>query len=109
MCKCDQKKAILDGIEFWVRKIIYKDTCIKEHGFEVGARYVLVYLSYVIRMSLLCHSYVLVCHPYVIRMSLVCTCMSFVYTRMSPVCHLYALYLFIYLFIYIYLFVYIYL
>ena len=32
-CKCDQGKAILDGIEFWVSKIIYKDICIKVHGF----------------------------------------------------------------------------
>ena len=32
MCKCDQGKANLDGIEFWVSKIIYKDICIKEHG-----------------------------------------------------------------------------
>ena len=31
-CKCDQGKAILDGIELWVSKIIYKDICIKEHG-----------------------------------------------------------------------------
>ena len=32
MCKCDQGKANLDGIEFWVSKIIYKDICIKEHA-----------------------------------------------------------------------------
>ena len=32
MCKCDQGKAILDGVEFRVSKIIYKDICIKEHG-----------------------------------------------------------------------------
>ena len=25
-------KAILDGIEFWVSKIVYEDICIKEHG-----------------------------------------------------------------------------
>ena len=31
-CKCDQGKAILDGIELWVSKIIYKDICVKEHG-----------------------------------------------------------------------------
>ena len=31
-CKCDQGKAILDGIEFRVSKIIYKDICIKVHG-----------------------------------------------------------------------------
>ena len=31
-CKCDQRKVILDGIELWVSKIIYKDICIKEHG-----------------------------------------------------------------------------
>ena len=30
-CKCDQGKAILDGIKLWVSKIIYKDICIKEH------------------------------------------------------------------------------
>ena len=30
-CKCDQGKAILDGIEFRVSKIIYKDICIKVH------------------------------------------------------------------------------
>ena len=32
MCNCDQGKAILDEIEFRVRKIIYKDICIKVHG-----------------------------------------------------------------------------
>ena len=32
MWKCDQGKAILDGKELWVSKIIYKDICIKEHG-----------------------------------------------------------------------------
>ena len=32
-CKCDQGKAILDGIEFRVSKIIYKDICIKVHGY----------------------------------------------------------------------------
>ena len=31
-CKCGQAKAILDGIEFRVGKIIYKDICIKVHG-----------------------------------------------------------------------------
>ena len=31
-CKCDQGIAILDGIEFRVSKITYKDICIKEHG-----------------------------------------------------------------------------
>ena len=31
-CKCDQGKSILDGIEFRVSKIIYKDIYIKEHG-----------------------------------------------------------------------------
>ena len=31
-CKFDQGKAILDGIEFRVSKIIYKDICIKVHG-----------------------------------------------------------------------------
>ena len=30
-CKCDQGKAILDGIEFRVSKIIYKDICRKVH------------------------------------------------------------------------------
>ena len=30
-CKCDQGKAILDGIEFRVSKIIHKDICIKVH------------------------------------------------------------------------------
>ena len=30
--KCDKGKAILDGIEFPVRKIIYKDICIKAFG-----------------------------------------------------------------------------
>ena len=28
---CDQEKPILDGIEFWVSKIIHKDICIKAH------------------------------------------------------------------------------
>ena len=32
--KCDQGKAILDGIEFRVSKITYKDICIKEHGLR---------------------------------------------------------------------------
>ena len=36
----DQRKAILDGIEFRVSKMIYKDICIKVHGFEDGASYV---------------------------------------------------------------------
>ena len=31
-CKCDQGKAILDGIEFRVSKTIYKDIYIKLHG-----------------------------------------------------------------------------
>ena len=31
-CKCDQGKAILDGLELRVNKIIYKDICIKVHG-----------------------------------------------------------------------------
>ena len=31
-CKCDQGKAILDGIEFRVSKIIDKYICIKVHG-----------------------------------------------------------------------------
>ena len=31
-CKCDQGKAILDGIEFRVSKIIYKDISIKVNG-----------------------------------------------------------------------------
>ena len=31
-CKCDQGKAISDGMELWVSKIIYKDIYIKEHG-----------------------------------------------------------------------------
>ena len=31
-CKCDQGKLVLDGIDFWVSKIIYKDICIKEYG-----------------------------------------------------------------------------
>ena len=31
-CKCDHEKAILDGIEFRVSKIILKDICIKVHG-----------------------------------------------------------------------------
>ena len=32
MCKCDQLKVNLNGIEFRVSKIIYKDICINEHG-----------------------------------------------------------------------------
>ena len=32
MCKRDQGKVILDGIEFLVRKIIHKDFCLKVHG-----------------------------------------------------------------------------
>ena len=28
-CKCDQGKATLDGMDFRVSKIIYKDICIK--------------------------------------------------------------------------------
>ena len=32
MCKCDQGKAILDGLEFRVSKIIYKDIYIKVYG-----------------------------------------------------------------------------
>ena len=32
MCKCDQGKTILDGIEFRVSKIIYKDICLKADG-----------------------------------------------------------------------------
>ena len=31
-CKCDQGKAILDGTEFCVSKVIYKDICKKVHG-----------------------------------------------------------------------------
>ena len=31
-CKCDQGKAILDGIELRVSKIWYEDICIKVHG-----------------------------------------------------------------------------
>ena len=31
-CKCDQEKAILDGIEARVSKIILKGICIKVHG-----------------------------------------------------------------------------
>ena len=31
-CKCDQGQAILDGIEFRVRKIVYKDIYIKVYG-----------------------------------------------------------------------------
>ena len=31
-CKSDQGKAILDGIEYRVSKIICKDICIKVHG-----------------------------------------------------------------------------
>ena len=31
-CKCEQGNVILDGIEFRVSKIIYKDICIKVHG-----------------------------------------------------------------------------
>ena len=30
--KCDYGKAILDGIELRVSKVIYKDTCMKVHG-----------------------------------------------------------------------------
>ena len=32
MCKCDQRKSVLDGIEIRVSKIIYKDICIEDHG-----------------------------------------------------------------------------
>ena len=32
MCKRDQGKVILDGIEFLVRKIIHKYFCLKVHG-----------------------------------------------------------------------------
>ena len=32
ICKCDQGKAILDGVEFRVSKIWYEDICIKVHG-----------------------------------------------------------------------------
>ena len=38
--KYDQRKAILDGIEFRLSKMIYKDIYIKVHGFEVGTWYV---------------------------------------------------------------------
>ena len=31
-CKCDQGKAISDVIEFWVSKMIYRDTDIKVYG-----------------------------------------------------------------------------
>ena len=31
--KCDQGKSFLDWIEFRVSKIMYKDVCIKVHGF----------------------------------------------------------------------------
>ena len=58
--------------------------------------YVLVYHSYVIRMSLICtrmsfvcHLYVLVCNPYVTRMYWFVIRMSLVCTRMSSVCHLF--------------------
>ena len=30
-CKCDQRKAILNGIEFRISKMIYKHICIKVH------------------------------------------------------------------------------
>ena len=71
--------------------------------------HVLLYHSYVIRMSLvchshvicmllvctsmasLCHSYVLVCHPYVTRMYSYVIRMSLVCTRMSSVCHSYVI------------------
>ena len=60
--------------------------------------YVLVYHSYVTRMSLICtrmsfvcHLYVLVCNPYVTRMYWFVIRMSLVCTRMSSVCHLYVL------------------
>ena len=33
-CKCDQGKAILDGIALRVSKIIYKDICMKVHGLS---------------------------------------------------------------------------
>ena len=32
ICKCDQGKAILDGVEFQVSKMWYEDICIKVHG-----------------------------------------------------------------------------
>ena len=35
-----REKRILGGTEFRVSKMIYKDICIKVHGFEVGASYV---------------------------------------------------------------------
>ena len=38
--KCDERKAILDGIELRVSKMIYRDICMKVSGFEVGASYV---------------------------------------------------------------------
>ena len=31
MCKCDEGKANLDGIEFRVNKIMCKEVCIKEY------------------------------------------------------------------------------
>ena len=34
-CKCDQGKAILDGTEYRVSNIIYRDICIKVHGLWV--------------------------------------------------------------------------
>ena len=69
-------------------------------NFQIVHIVLIMYVSYVIRMSLVCtrmssvcHSYVLVCHPYVILMSLVCTRMSTVchsdVIRMSSVCHSY--------------------
>ena len=69
-------------------------------NFQIVHIVLIMYVSYVIRMSLVCtrmssvcHSYVLVCHPYVILMSLVCTGMSSVchsdVIRMSSVCHSY--------------------
>ena len=33
-CECDQGNAILDGIEFWVSKVIYKDICVNVHGLS---------------------------------------------------------------------------
>ena len=71
--------------------------------------YVLVYHSYVTRMSSVCHSYVvrislvcvrmssvchshvLVCHPYVTRMYSYVIRMSLICNRMSSVCHSYVL------------------
>ena len=63
--------------------------------------YVLVchpYVSRVCSYAIVYHSYVLVCHPYVTRMFLYVTRMysyvirmSFVCTRVSPVCHSYVL------------------